>query len=210
MDVDILPVGPLPTNAYLVTCRHTHEAALIDPGWNDKKILDTIEARQAKVKFILNTHAHWDHIAGNAAMHEYTGAPLAIHKADLPLLRSSGGADFWQIPMQPSPEPTRLLTPGEVLEIGSLRLKVIFTPGHTPGHISLYEEARKALFDGDVLFKQGIGRTDFPGGNMRDLMDSIQNVLMALPDDVVVYPGHGEITTIGEERISNPWLDLSS
>jgi hydroxyacylglutathione hydrolase len=206
VDVDILPVGPLPTNTYLVTCRRTHEAALIDPGWNDKKILDAIKARQAKVKFILNTHAHWDHIAGNAAMHEHTGAPLAIHEADLPLLHDNGWADYWQIPMQPSPEPTRLLTPGEVLAIGALRFKVLFTPGHTPGHVSLYEETRKALFDGDVLFKQGIGRTDFPGGNMRDLMDSIQNVLMTLPDDVVVYPGHGEITTIGEERISNPWL----
>jgi hydroxyacylglutathione hydrolase len=108
--------------------------------------------------------------------------------------------------MQPSPEPAHLLVPGEVLEVGKLRFKILFTPGHTPGHVSLYEETKKALFDGDVIFKQGIGRTDLPGGDMRAIMNSIKNVLLKLPDDVVVYPGHGPTTTIGEERASNPWL----
>jgi hydroxyacylglutathione hydrolase len=206
MNVDIMTVGPIQTNAYLATCRQTREAVLIDPGWDDPSIIEAIEARQANVRYIVNTHAHWDHICGNAALHQQTGAPLAIHQDDIPLLRNKGGADEWQIPMQPSPEPAHLLVPGEVLEVGKLRFKILFTPGHTPGHVSLYEEAKKTLFDGDVIFKQGIGRTDLPGGDMRAMMNSIKNVLLKLPDDVVVYPGHGPTTTIGEERASNPWL----
>lgn len=206
MEIDILPVGPIQTNAYLVTCRQTREAVLIDPGWNDSRITEAIEARQAKVKYILNTHAHWDHIGGNAAMKTYTGARLGLHQDDIPLLRQKGGADLWHIPIQPSPEPDLFLIPGNTLEVGRLQLHILFTPGHTPGHVSFYEEAKQALFDGDVLFNQGIGRTDLPGGSTRDLMDSIKNVLMKLPDEVAVYPGHGPETTIGSERRNNPWL----
>jgi glyoxylase-like metal-dependent hydrolase (beta-lactamase superfamily II) len=207
MDIDVLPVGPLQTNCYLLTCRETREAVLIDPGWHDRSIRDAIVARQARVRFVLNTHAHFDHIGGNAAMIEETGAILAIHPAELPLLRAKGGADLFGFPMHPSPEPERLLTPDEVLEVGTLRLRVLFTPGHTPGHVSFYEEAHQAVFDGDVLFKRGVGRTDLPGGSQEQLMDSIRLVLFQLPDQVVVYPGHGPETTIGEERLSNPWLD---
>ena len=206
MEIDILPVGPLQTNAYLATCTTTREAILIDPGWNAQSLKDAIEQRKATVKLIVNTHAHWDHIGGNAAMMDYTNAPLAIHKDEIPLLRNKGGADIWNIPLRPSPEPDHFLIPGESLTIGRLTFKILFTPGHTPGHISLYEAEQKALFDGDVLFNQGIGRTDLPGGSTQDIMDTLQNVLMKLPNDVTVYPGHGGTTTIGDERQMNPWL----
>lgn len=206
MKVDILPVGPLQTNCYLVTCPETREAALIDPGWNALAIQQAIAAREAHIKYVLNTHAHFDHIGGNAAFVRETGARLALHEADLPLLRQKGGADAWAIPIQPSPEPDCLLKPGSVLEVGMLRLEVLFTPGHTPGHVSFFEAAHRSLFDGDVLFKRGIGRADLPGGDLNALLDSIRRVLFALPDDVVVYPGHGPTTTIGEERRFNPWL----
>lgn len=207
MLVDTLPVGPIQTNCYLVTCEQTREAALIDPGWNASTIREAIASRRARVKLVLNTHAHFDHIGGNAAFVEETGAPLAIHRAELPLLRQRGGADLWGIAVPPSPEPDILLEPGQVLEVGSLRLEVLFTPGHTPGHVSFYEAAHRAVFDGDVLFQNGIGRVDLPGGDAELLMRSIHDVLLNLPDDVAVYPGHGPATVIGEERRLNPWLD---
>ena len=206
MDVVTLPVGPLQTNCYLVVCTQTHDAALIDPGWNDPVISQAIAAHRARVRYVINTHAHFDHIGGNAALMKETGADFAIHPADLPLLRERGGADLWNIPIQPSPEPDRLLIPGHMLEIGALSFEVLYTPGHTPGHISLYEAAHKALFDGDVLFRRGIGRADLPGSDPQQLLNSIRNVLFRLPDDVVVYPGHGPTTTIGEERRLNPWV----
>jgi glyoxylase-like metal-dependent hydrolase (beta-lactamase superfamily II) len=206
--VDTLPVGPLQTNSYLVTCQQTSAAVIIDPGWDAKRILAAVEARKAAVKYVLNTHAHWDHIGANARVIEATGAALALHADDLPLLRARGGADLWGIPISSSPEPDRLLIPGHVLEVGALRLRVLFTPGHTPGHVSFYEEAHQAVFDGDVLFMGGIGRSDLPGGDSRALMDSIKNVLLTLPDTVTVYSGHGPATTIGNERRTNPWLDM--
>lgn len=206
MDIDILSVGPLQTNCYLVTCRETSAAVVIDPGGDAKVILDAIRSRGAKVKWVLNTHAHWDHIAANADVVSGTGAPLAIHKDDLPLLQAKGGAGLWGIVASPSPEPDHFLAPGEVLVIGDLCLEVLFTPGHTPGHVSFYEAQHKVVFDGDVLFCQGIGRTDLPGGSSSALMHSIHGVLLTLPDSVAVYPGHGPATTIGNERQSNPWL----
>lgn len=206
MIVETLSVGPIQTNCYLVVCEQTREAAVIDPGWPDRAIDEAITAHAARVTYVLNTHAHFDHIGGNAALVKQTGAPFAIHAAELPLLRAGGGAALWGLAIAPSPEPDHLLVPGEVLAVGTLRLEVLFTPGHTPGHVSFYEKQHRVLFDGDVLFNGGIGRTDLPGGSMSQLLDSIQNVLFELPDDVVVYSGHGPSTTIGEERRLNPWL----
>lgn len=206
MDIDIISVGPIQTNSYLVTCRQTREALLVDPGWEDDAIQEAIDRRDAHVQYVANTHAHWDHIGGNARYVESTGAPLLMHEIDLPLLRQKGGAALWDIPLRPSPEPDRFLEEGDVLEVGDLRFEVLFTPGHTPGHISLYEADHRVLLDGDVLFRRGIGRTDLPGGDQNALYHSIRDVLFLLPDDVVVYPGHGEPTTIGEERDLNPWL----
>ncbi len=155
---------------------------------------------------MLNTHAHWDHTAANAEVVEATGAQLAIHPGDLPLLRARGGADLWNVPVQTSPEPDVELEEGQVLRVGKLELKVLFTPGHSQGHVSFYEASAGVVFDGDVLFKRGIGRADLPGGDFQTLMHSIKDVLLNLPSETVVYSGHGPATTVGEERVANPWL----
>jgi hydroxyacylglutathione hydrolase len=155
---------------------------------------------------VLNTHAHWDHVSANADVLEATGAKLAIHPGELPLLRAGGGAALWGIPTKPSPEPDVELAGGQVIQVGQLELQVFLTPGHSPGHVSFYVAEAGVVFDGDVLFKQGIGRTDLPGGDFQTLMHSIKEVLLALPPETTIYPGHGPATTVGEERWANPWL----
>lgn len=206
MIVKKLVLGPIQTNCYLIGCPETLQGAVVDPAWDAPAILSEAESAGLKIKYVLNTHAHWDHVSANADVLEATGAELAIHPDDLPLLRTRGGADFWGIPVRPSPEPDIELAEGQVIKVGQLKLQTLFTPGHTPGHVSFYEADAGVIFDGDVLFKQGIGRTDLPGGDYHALMHSIKEVLMALPPETVVYSGHGPATTIGEERWANPWL----
>ena len=206
MIIKTLAVGPIQTNCYIIGCAETFEGAVIDPGWDAPAILAEAEAAGLTIKYVLNTHAHWDHVSANADIIAASGAQLAIHSNDLPLLRARGGADLWGIPAKPSPEPDIELTDGQIISIGQLQLKALFTPGHTPGHVSFYEAEAGVVFDGDVLFKGGIGRTDLPGGDHQALMRSIREVLMELPSETVVYSGHGPATTIGEERRSNPWL----
>lgn len=206
MIIKTLPVGPIQTNCYLVGCPETLAGAVIDPGWDAPAILAAADTAGLTIKYVLNTHAHWDHIAANADLLEATAAQLAIHPNELPLLRARGGAGMWGIPVKPSPEPDIELTESQVIHVGELELQVLFTPGHTPGHVSFYEASTGVIFDGDVLFKHGIGRTDLPGGDPHALLRSIREVLMALPPTTVVYSGHGPATTIGEERWSNPWL----
>jgi glyoxylase-like metal-dependent hydrolase (beta-lactamase superfamily II) len=204
--VKTLAVGPIQTNCYVIGCAETLEGAVIDPGWDAATILAEAETAGLTIRYVLNTHAHWDHMSANADIVASTGAQLAIHPQELPLLHARGGADVWGLAVKPSPEPDVLLTEAQSIQIGHLTLQVLFTPGHTPGHVSFYEADAGVVFDGDVLFKQGIGRTDLPGGDQRALMHSIREVLMALPPETVVYSGHGPATTIGEERWANPWL----
>ncbi len=206
MIIRAVAVGPIQTNCYVIGCPATLEGAVIDPGWDAPVILAEAEAAGLTIKYVLNTHAHWDHVSANADILEATGAQLAIHPDELPMLRARGGADLWRIPVRPSPEPDIELAEGQILHVGQLRLAVLFTPGHTRGHVSFYEANAGVVFDGDVLFKQGIGRTDLPGGDFHALMRSIRDVLMALPPETVVYSGHGPETTIGDERWANPWL----
>lgn len=206
MIIKTLVVGPIQTNCYLIGCPETLEGAVIDPGWDAPAILSAAEAASLTIKYVLNTHAHWDHVSANADVLEATGAQLALHPGDLPLLLDRGGANLWRIPARSSPEPDIELAEGQVVQIGKLNLQVLFTPGHTPGHVSFYEAAAGAVFSGDVLFRQGIGRTDLPGGDHRTLMHSIQEVLMTLPPETIVYSGHGPATTISNERRANPWL----
>ncbi|HXV99703.1 MAG TPA: MBL fold metallo-hydrolase, partial [Anaerolineae bacterium] len=158
------------------------------------------------IKYILNTHAHFDHILANAPLVKATGAPLALHPLDLPLLRQNGGASLFGFEVSASPEPDLMLAEGDMISFGTYTFQVLFTPGHTPGHVSFYEAKAGIVFDGDVLFAGGIGRTDLPGGDYETLMASINNNLMILPDETVVCSGHGPVTTIGRERATNPWL----
>jgi hydroxyacylglutathione hydrolase len=199
-------VGITQTNCYIVGCEETKAGAIIDPGDEAEVILDKVEGLGLRIKYILNTHAHFDHVGGNADVVAATGAPLAIHPAELPALRVKGGAALFGLDALQSPEPDIELRGGDVLEVGKLRLEVLFTPGHTPGHVSFYERASGVVFDGDVLFAGGIGRTDLPGGDYDTLLCSIHEKLLTLPDETRICPGHGPATTVGTERRSNLWL----
>jgi glyoxylase-like metal-dependent hydrolase (beta-lactamase superfamily II) len=204
--IKTLPVGLLQTNCYLVGCPETLDGAVIDPGGDAPVILAQVEAAGLTIKYVLNTHTHWDHISANADVLEATGAQLAVHPDELPSLRAGGGAALWGISVKPSPEPDVELAGGQVIRVGQIELQVLLTPGHAPGHVSFYAARAGVIFDGDVLFKQGIGRADLPGGDPQVLMRSIKEVLLALPPQTIVYPGHGPATTISEERRTNPWL----
>ena len=206
MIIATLPVGMIQTNCYIAGCPETREGAVIDPGGNPERILAEVERHGLSIRYVLNTHAHFDHTDANGAIVEATGAPLALHPLDLPLLQASGGAALFGLQADPSPPPDLELHDGDELEVGRLRFRVLHTPGHTPGHVCFYEPAEGALFDGDVLFYRGVGRTDLKGGSWQQLMDSIQRVLLALPHETVVYSGHGPATTIGDEKQLNPWL----
>jgi hydroxyacylglutathione hydrolase len=201
-----LPVGLIQTNCYIAGCPETKAGAVIDPGGDPERILSEVERLGLSIKYVLNTHAHFDHTDANGAIVRATGATLALHPLDLPLLKASGGAALFGLQADPSPLPDLELQDGDELEVGTLRFQVLHTPGHTPGHVCFYEQAEGVLFDGDVLFQRSIGRTDLPGGSYQQMMDSIQRVLFALPEETVVYSGHGPATTIGDEKRLNPWL----
>lgn len=206
MIIKQLSVGQVGTNCYLAGCEESRAGVVIDPGDEAEYILAEVKALGLTIKYILNTHAHFDHIMANGALVKATQAPLAIHPLELPLLRQNGGAALFGLMAPPSPEPDLLLAEGDTLTFGTHTFQVLFTPGHTPGHVSFYEAEAKVIFDGDVLFASGIGRTDLPGGDYETLMASINDKLMILPDETVVYSGHGPVTTIGRERATNPWL----
>jgi hydroxyacylglutathione hydrolase len=204
--IETLPVGALQTNCYLIGCEETRLAAAIDPGGDAAEILAALERHHLTLQSILLTHAHFDHIGGVAELVEATQASVALHPGDWALLRAKGGAGLFGIFIRPSPEPDMTLADGQVIEIGNLHVWVVHTPGHTPGHVTFHEPATRSAFDGDVLFMQGIGRTDFPGSSYQQLMDSIRNKLLTLPDDTAIYPGHGPATTVGDEKRYNPFL----
>jgi hydroxyacylglutathione hydrolase len=204
--ISALPVGLIQTNCYIVGCEETKEGAVIDPGGHPERIMAEVARLGLTIRYVLDTHAHFDHTDANGAIVEATGAPLALHPDDLPLLNASGGAALFGLRADPSPPPDLELHDGDELAVGKLRFQVLHTPGHTPGHVSFYEPDEGVLFDGDVLFYRGIGRTDLPGGSWPVLEESIRRVLFALPDETVVYAGHGPATTIGEEKRLNPWV----
>jgi hydroxyacylglutathione hydrolase len=201
-----LPVGLIQTNCYIVGCEKTNEGMIVDPGGHPQHILAEVERHGLTIKYVLNTHAHFDHTDANGALVEATGAALALHPQDRPLLEAAGGAALFGLRADPGPLPDLELHDGDELQVGALSFRVLYTPGHTPGHVCFYEPEEGVLFDGDVLFYRGIGRTDLPGGSWQQLLDSIQRVLFALPDETTVYSGHGPATTIGQERQLNPWL----
>jgi hydroxyacylglutathione hydrolase len=202
-----LTVGLIQANCYLVGCEETKQGVVIDPGDEAERILAEIDKAGLTIKYILNTHAHFDHVLANGPLVEATGAPLALHPLDLPLLRvSAETASSFGIEAPPGPEPDLELAEGDTITFGQHTFEVLFTPGHSPGHVSFYEAKAGIIFDGDVLFASGIGRTDLPGGNYETLIASINEKLMVLPDETVVCSGHGPVTTIGQERVSNPWL----
>jgi glyoxylase-like metal-dependent hydrolase (beta-lactamase superfamily II) len=201
-----VPVGITQTNCYIVGCEETQEGLVVDPGGHPERILKALEESGLTIRHVVNTHCHFDHMGANAEIVSATGAPLALHPAELPILQARGGAAWFGVPVNESPPPDVELEPGQVLEVGNLRLQVLHTPGHSPGSVTLYLKEENVAFDGDVLFAMGIGRTDLPGGDWDTLMHSIREVLFALPAETTLYPGHGPKTTVGREKQSNPWL----
>ena len=204
--IHTIPVGITQTNCYIVGCEETQEGVVIDPGANPGRILKGIEESGLTIRYVLNTHCHFDHMGANADVVTATGAPLALHPAELPILQAKGGAAWFGVLVKESPLPDVELEPGQVIEVGTLRFQVLFTPGHSPGSVTFYEADEGVAFDGDVLFASGVGRTDLHGGDWDTLMRSIREVLFALPDETVLYSGHGPKTTVGREKHSNPWL----
>ena len=197
--------GPFAENTYVVVGRSGRSAMIVDPGIDSEPVLDEVRSRGLTVTLLLNTHGHLDHVAANAAFKRATGAPLAIHPADLPLLRHvSAQAALYGLTAEDSPEPDILLEEGVPVALDGDELDVLHTPGHTPGGICLRRGAQMIV--GDTLFRGSVGRTDLPGGDWDTLVRSIRSKLFALPDDVHCYPGHEDETTIGRERRTNPFV----
>ncbi len=206
LTVRMLTVGLLQTNCYVASCEETKDAIVIDPGGDAEAILRAVEADGLTVRLIVDTHAHFDHVTANAAVQKATGAPIAIGRLDAGTLARPVQIFGLMMSGPASPPAGRLLDDGDEVAVGKESLRVLFTPGHTPGGISLYYAPQPLVFSGDSLFSMGIGRTDFWGGDYGTLIRSIRDRLFTLPDATVVYPGHGPTTTIGEEKAGNPFL----
>ena len=202
-----LVVGPIQSNCYMIGCERTKEAAVIDPGGDADKILITLAKDKLRCVSIINTHGHFDHSADNKRLKEVTGAQLLIHNADASMILHQGtNRGMWGISIENSPPPDRYLNEGDIITFGDISLKVLNTPGHSPGSISLVTD--KIVFVGDTLFAGSIGRTDFPGGDHEGLLRHVRNKIFTLGDDVVVCPGHGPKTTVGRERKTNPFFPI--
>ena len=199
-----LVVGELATNCYIVGSETTREGMVIDPADEASQILKSVKTADLKVKYIVLTHGHPDHFAALSELKKDTGAQVLVHREDAEILELPPVVFFGATFPQPPPA-DRQLEDGETIELGDLKLRVIHTPGHTPGGICLL--ANNVLFSGDTLFNNGIGRYDLPGGNLEKLMDSLHRKVLTLPEKTVVYPGHGPETTIGDEKRSNPYLE---
>lgn len=212
MIMHMFSVGMLATNCYLVGCEVKKETVIIDPGFDSddeaEKIMKVVEKEKLEVKYIVNTHGHSDHISGNRALKEKTDALILIHEFDAPMLVSSErNFSYMYGEKATSPPADRLLHERDIISVGNVKLKVIHTPGHSKGGISLLCD--DVVFTGDTLFAGSIGRTDFSGASYREIMNSIKRKLATLPDHTKIYPGHGPTSTIGKEKRSNPFLQDS-
>jgi len=207
MVIKMLAVGPFASNCYIVGSSSTKQGMIIDPGAEAETILKTIHQMGLSISLIVATHAHMDHVGALRSVKEKTKAEFLLHEAEKGLvltgpmrMLTSFAPDSFQAP----PKPDRLLKDGDQIEVGDLHFEVLHTPGHSAGGICL--SAHGVVFSGDTLFNFGIGRTDFPGCSHERLIESIREKLMVLPDETLVYPGHGPPTTIGDERRGNPFL----
>ena len=205
--------NPFSENTYVVY-DDSLEAVVIDPGCyeqEEKDQLDNfIKSEKLTIKYLLDTHAHIDHVLGNYHVKEKYKVPFLMHKKDESVLKAvKAYAPNYGFINYTEALPDQFLEEGDDVIFGNSKFSVLFVPGHAPGHIAFYNQKEKILMGGDVLFKRSVGRTDLPGGNHETLINSIHQKLFVLPDDVVVYPGHGDTTTLGEEKTSNPFCALS-
>jgi glyoxylase-like metal-dependent hydrolase (beta-lactamase superfamily II) len=206
MIFQMMQVGPLGVNCYIVGDEDTREVVVIDPGGHARQIADAVRNLRAEVRAIVLTHAHFDHVMGVEGLKRATLAPLMVGEKEKPVFESveTQGAAFG-IAVPPLPDPERWLREGDTVQVGKLQLRVLEVPGHSPGSIALYDAENGSVFVGDVLMRGTIGRTDFPGCSFEELMRSIRGKLYTLPDGTRVYSGHGPMTTIGEEKMLNPF-----
>lgn len=209
MILKTLPVGMLQVNCYILGSESTREAVIIDPGDNADDILAALNRHGLRLARILATHAHFDHLLGCRLLQERTGAPLYLHRAEVPLVAAIAKTCQAWLGYDPGEPPTitGYLTPGEVVAVGDIRLEVRATPGHSPGGLTFVEHASRSAFTGDALFAGSIGRTDFPGSDLKTLLTGIRTEILSLPDDYAVFSGHGPASTVGRERRTNPFLD---
>jgi hydroxyacylglutathione hydrolase len=207
---DSMAVGPLSTNCYIIGDSETHEAMVVDPGGHVGAIMSALDRHNLACKWIVNTHAHFDHIGGNRGLKEKTGAELIIHELEAGWLSQlSVQGRMFGISVENSPPADRTLSGDETLEVGKIQLKVLHTPGHSPGSISLAIEGEKKIVVGDLVFADSIGRTDLPEGSFESLQESVRRHIFTQTDDTALYPGHGPATTVGHERRYNPFLNGS-
>lgn len=209
IDIEQRLVGRMMVFCYIVSCTETKEALVIDPGGNEEELVKRIKERGLNLKYIVNTHFHGDHTCGNEQMKSLTGAQIIIHEADAPFLSAEVAREMSRrMGFTPSPPADITVKDGDTITIGRVSLKVIHTPGHSPGGICLLGEGN--LFSGDTLFVGGIGRTDLPGASHTLFMRSLQEKLLTLPDETKVWPGHdygpNPSSTIGLEKLANQWL----
>lgn len=209
MILETVVVGPLMVNCYIVGCEATREGLVIDPGGDAEKILSAVVRHDLSIVQIINTHGHFDHVGANQALMAAFDVGLSIHEHDAPMLAHADiTALKYGLKAENSPPPTAFMSDGDSISFGTCNLKVLHTPGHTRGGCSLYGDG--VVFTGDTLFAESVGRTDFPGGSSATLLKSIREKLLTLPDTTIVYPGHGPATTIGHERLHNPYLNDSA
>jgi len=218
MIIEELTVTAFQQHTRIVGCEKTKQAICIDPGDEAERIVETLERHGLKLQAIALTHAHLDHVGGVSALKKLQPhAKITLHRGDEFIYNGLPEQPAWiGIPrsqwaalgfaFEPPPPIDEYWTDGQTFDVGELQFEVLHCPGHTPGHVVLYEPKEQVVFVGDVLFAGSIGRTDLPGGSTEQLLSSIKNKLMTLDDDVKVYSGHGPVTTIGEERITNPFL----
>ena len=212
LEIASFTLGPAQTNAYLVADSETKEAVVIDPAWDGHIILAEAQKHGWRIGHLWYTHAHFDHIGGAGAIADALNPlPLvALHPNDHVLWRAGGGGALFGFDIDPGPEPTIDFAHGQILKLGSCEFEVRFTPGHTIGHCILYVASASVCFCGDLIFNGSVGRTDLPGGNWETLVKSIKEQIFTLPDNTRLLSGHGPETTVGEEKMNNPFVGTIS
>lgn len=207
MIFETIAVGPLSVNCYILGCEKNGEGIVIDPGGNVAEILHLVKKHNLKISTVINTHGHFDHIGGNKELLTASGARLFIHQADSEMLgRAADVGRMYGMKSENSPDADAWLFDGMEFSFGNCSMKVLHTPGHTQGCCCLYFADEKIVITGDTLFAESIGRTDLPGGSHEQILESIRTKLFTLPDNVIVYPGHGKESTIGYEKANNPYF----